>query len=70
MERLKAFGELSSGSVRSWALNAALTLQHHDWECFASTDKEPALQAAALSDGCPTECGTRHSDCGGHPSRD
>lgn len=70
MEPLKASGELSSGSVRSWALNAVLILQHHDWGCFASTDEESALQAAALSDGCPTECGTRHSDCGGHPSRD
>lgn len=38
--------------------------------CFPSTDEEPALQAAALGDGCPTECGAGHSDGGGHPSGD
>lgn len=47
-----------------------LTLWGRDRVHFASIDKEPALQAAAFGDGCPTECGTGHSDRGGHPPRD
>lgn len=35
-----------------------------------STDEESTLQTAAPGDGCPTEHGAGHSDCGGHPSRD